>query len=317
VRDPTSSHRHHTPDIDFAAHAEDLEHGARLWSPVRRLIAAELPVPAGAAVADVGCGTGEMALLFAARLQASGGRVFAVDRETVLLDRVRERAEAAGLAGLVQPLRADLGELPRVLPQRVQLVWAGHVVHHAGDQAAAVAALAASLAPGGLLALAEGGLAPRCLPWDVGVGQPGLEGRLHAAHDEWFAAMRAGLPGSVRDPRGWPALLRAAGLAEVTARSWLLDRPAPLATADREVVLHRLAGFVQWAASWLSEADRAAWRRLLDPGDAAWLGHRDDLALLAVETVHLGHRPPPDLPCPAGSGHRGAAPGPAGEPASG
>ena len=300
MRDPTSSHRHPTPDIDFAAHADDLEHGARLWSPVRSRIAAELPVPAGAAVADVGCGTGEMALRLAARLQDSGGRVFAVDREAALLDRVRERAAAAGLTGQVHPLRADLGELPRVLPQRVRLVWAGHVVHHAGDQAAAVAALAAALAPGGVLAVAEGGLAPRCLPWDVGVGRPGIEGRLHAVHEEWFAAMREDLPGSVRDPRGWPALLRAAGLVEVTARSWLLDLPAPLAATELAAVLHRLAGFVQRAADWLSEADRAAWRRLLDPDDAAWLGRRDDLCLLAVETVHLGRRPPSEASDPAG-----------------
>jgi SAM-dependent methyltransferase len=298
---------------------------------VRRQIAAELPVPAGAAVADVGCGTGEMALLLAGRLGAGGGRVFAVDREAVLLDRVRDRAEAAGLTGLVHPLRADLGELPRVLPERVRLVWAGHVVHHVGDQAAAVAALAAALAPGGVLALAEGGVAPRCLPWDVGVGRPGLEGRLHAVHDEWFAAMRADLPGSVRDPRGWPALLRAAGLVEVTARSWLLDRPAPLAAADREAVLHRLAGQVERAAPWLCEDDRDAWRRLLEPEDPGWLGHRDDLALLAVETVHLGRLPSntsntsnlsglSGLSGPAGPARFNGPdpdPGHAGEPASG
>jgi len=280
----------HTPDVDFAAHADHLEHGARLWSEVSARIAAELPVAEGAVVADVGCGTGEMSLLLAGRV-APGGRVLAVDREAVLLDRVRQRAADAGLAGVVSTVQADLADLPGALPEPVQLLWAGHVVHHAGDQAAAVSALAAALAPGGVLALGEGGMQPRSLPWDVGVGRPGIEGRLAAAHEEWFAAMRADLPGSVRDARGWPAMLRAAGLIGVTARSWLLDRPAPLTDEERDGVLHRLAGNVERADRWLLPEDRASWQRLLDPADPAWLGHRDDLAVVAVDTVHIGRRP--------------------------
>ena len=294
MTDPTSTTSQHTPDVDFGAHAHDLEQGAGLWSTVSALIAAELPLPlpphGDVVVADVGCGTGDMALLFAERVRGTGGRVLAVDREAVLLDRVRERADAAGVAGAVRTVLADLAELPAAMPEPVHLAWAGHVVHHAGDQAAAVAALAGVLAPGGVLALGEGGLQPRCLPWDVGVGRPGIEGRLDAANEEWFVAMRAGLPGSVRDPRGWPAMLRAAGLVEVAARSWLLDRSAPLSAADQHAVLGRLANYVERADRWLDGDDRAAWRRLLDPDDPAWLGGRDDLAVVAVETVHLGRR---------------------------
>jgi SAM-dependent methyltransferase len=292
-----------TPDVDFGAHADELERGARLWSAVSVHIAAELPLPSspdGVVVADVGCGTGDMALLFAKRLRGTGGaggtggtdgQVLAVDREDALLRRVAERAAAAGLAAAVRTVHADLIQLPGAMPEPVHLAWAGHVVHHAGDQAAAVAALAGVLTPGGVLAVGEGGLPPRCLPWDVGIGRPGIEGRLDVAHEAWFAAMRADLPGSVRDPRGWPAMLRAAGLVEVTARSWLLDRPAPLSPADRDDMLGRLAGRVERAGRWLDADDRAAWHRLLDPDDPAWLGQRDDLAVIAVETVHLGRRP--------------------------
>lgn len=277
--------------MDFGAHADELHKGATLWSEVTERIAAELPVEAGSTVADVGCGTGGMALLLARRLrEAGGGRVLAVDREAVLLDRVRARADEAGLGDLVLTVRAALQDLPAALPEPASLVWAGHVVHHAGDQAAATAALAGVLTAGGVLAIAEGGLPPRCLPWDVGLGRPGIEGRLVAAHEEWFVAMRAGLPGSVRDPRGWPAMLRAAGLREVTSRSWVLDRPPPLSPADRDAVLHRFAGGVERADPWLGEGDRQAWRRLLDPDDPAWLGHRDDLYVIAVDTVHFGRR---------------------------
>ncbi|HEY0641490.1 MAG TPA: methyltransferase domain-containing protein [Pseudonocardiaceae bacterium] len=279
------SHQH-TPDIDFAAHAEELVRGGRVRSEVTARIAAELPLPPHAVAADVGCGAGEMTLLLAGR----GATVYAVDREDALLRLVGDRAAELG-HGAVRTVRAELADLPGVLPEPVDLVWAGHVVHHAGDQAAAVAGLAAALRPGGLLAVAEGGMPARSLPADVGVGEHGLEGRLDVAHDRWFAAMRAGLPGSVRETRGWPELLRAAGLVDVTMRAYLLQRPSPLADADREFVLHRLAGRVERAADRLDAADADAWGRLLDPADAAWLGHRRDLELLSVEAVYVGRRP--------------------------
>lgn len=60
--------------------------------------------------------------------------------------------------------------------------------------------LAGLLAPGGRPALAEGGLASRHLPWDLGFGEPGHELRLQLAEDRWFAVMRISLP----DPRPCP-----------------------------------------------------------------------------------------------------------------
>jgi SAM-dependent methyltransferase len=278
------------PDVDFGTHAHELEGGDLLRFPVTAQIARELPVPGGAVVADVGCGTGGMTLLLAERV-GPGGRVFAVDREPVLLQRVRERAEAAGLADRVTTVPATIDELPGVLPEPSALVWASHVVHHSGDQTAALRALAAALAPGGMLAVAEGSPPPRRLPWDVGVGRPGIEMRLQAAIAEWFAAMRAGLPGSVRDPRGWPAMLRDAGLSDVTARGWLLHLPAPLSKERLAVVLNALAGHVERARPWLAEDDLASWERLLDEGGSDWLGRRDDVEMVAVEMVYLGRRP--------------------------
>ncbi len=280
------SHQH-TPDIDFGEHTEHLERSAALWADVNERIAAELPIPHGAVVADIGCGAGDMTMRFAGR----AARVLAVDREPVLLDAVRKRVDHAGLGDVVRTVQADLADLPGALPELLHLAWLGHVVHHAGDQVAALTALAATLLPGGTLAIAEGGRMPTWLPWDVGVGEPGIERRLDVAQDRWFASMRASLPGSVRDPRGWSALLRAAGLVDVTARAWLLHRPAPLPEHDRVEVLHALASKVERSRQWVEPADLASWERLLDPADAAWLGHRDDLELMAVELVYLGRRP--------------------------
>ena len=141
-----------------------------------------------------------------------GGLVVAADGNAEVLAEAGRRL--AGVPARVELVVADLGD--GVEPLRAHgpadLVWASASVHHVGDQQAAVAALASLLGPGGRLALAEGGLPTRRLPWDVGVGEPGLEVRLEAAQDRWFARMRAALPGSVPMPYGWTEALRRAGL---------------------------------------------------------------------------------------------------------
>lgn len=243
-------------------------------------------LPAGDVVADVGPGSGTTTI----RLAARAHRVYAVDNDEAMLALVRERAQRAGLADRVHTVLHDLDDGPIPLPEQVSLIWSGACVHHALEWQRAVTGLAGLLAPGGVLALGEGGLPARCLPWDVGVGTPGLEARLDAAHNEWFLAWFESRPGAVRDGRGWPELLRSAGLGEVTSRSVLLDLPGPLDPATREVVLAELAARVGRARAFLTEIDHAAWDALLDPTSSSWLGRRNDLALLTARTVHLGRK---------------------------
>jgi SAM-dependent methyltransferase len=187
---------------------------------------------------DIGCGGGGMTLALAAAL-GERGRVVAVDAEPGLIAAVREQltARSPDLLTRVDLIAADLdGGLAPVraaLPGPSDLVWASASVHHLGDQQAAVNALAGLLGPGGRLALAEGGLPARHLPWDLGVGEPGLELRLEAANDRWFTRMRAELPGSTRMPYGWTEALRRAGLVEITTRTTLREQPAPLPEVER------------------------------------------------------------------------------------
>lgn len=258
--------------------------------------ARELVRPADRLAVDVGCGGGGMisALLEALPAEAS---VIGVDGNADVLAVARERITAAvdavdaGRVRLVHlDLEADLSAVAE--PATADLVWASAVVHHLGDQQRAVATLAGLLAPGGRLALAEGGLGTRHLPWDVGIGEPGLEGRLVAADDEWFAHMRSALPGSERMPYGWPTALRRAGLTDVVTRSMTIERPAPLDESRRQRVL---AGFERRVAhatelSTLTGDDLRAWTRLLDPDGLDWLGHRDDVFHLETRSVHVGVR---------------------------
>jgi SAM-dependent methyltransferase len=293
VNTPQARRRAMTEDLDWAEEAAALDRSAAMWRPLDLASADWLGPAAGAVVADVGCGAGGMTVVLAERVGA-GGRVYAVDAEPALLDLARGRAEAHGVGGWTRVVEADLGSdaaAAGALPEPVDLIWAAHVVHHLPDQQGGIRRLAGLLRPGGRLALAEGGFPMLALPWDVGVGAPGLEGRLTAAEAAWFGDMRAGLPGVARAPHGWPALLAAAGLVEVTARSFMLDLAAPLDPDTRGFVVDALGKRVDRVGDRLAAADRDAWARLLDREDPAWLGRRGDLYLLSVRTVHVGRRP--------------------------
>lgn len=256
---------------------------------------AQLLVRDGDGVAvDVGCGGGGMAKALAAALP-DGAEVVAIDADAEVLAQAREHTEGA--------VRCELGslddgpeEVRRIVGRPADLVWASASVHHAGDQQAAVNALAAVLGPNGRLALAEGGLPGRFLPWDLGVGEPGLEIRLEAASDRWFAGMRRALPGSVPMPYGWLETLRRAGLTPVTTRTVLIERPTPLGPEDREHVTRRLGHWVERLraaddpTAFLSADDLAVWDQLLDPAGPHWLGNRADLTDLSARSIHIGHK---------------------------
>lgn len=244
-------------------------------------------------VLDIGAGHGPMPVALADRLDR-GAHLVAVDASGEALAAISARlAEDLGdrLHLVEHDLDSGLGPLGEQLGT-ADLVWASASIHHLADQQAGLDALVTLLRPGGRLALAEGGLSDRQLPWDLGLGRPGLQVRLDAANDEWFAAMRAGLPGSVPMPYGWPVALQRAGLGEVTTRTDLLEEPTPLTPDTREsavaAITHRATRLIEQGR--VEAEDTATWRRLLDPADPAWLGGRDDLYWLQARSVHLGRR---------------------------
>jgi SAM-dependent methyltransferase len=246
-----------------------------------------LPDGAGGAVVDVGCGAGGAACAFARRLDPDGAsavRVVALDRDPRLLEVARRRAETEGVAGRVRWGCGEVGRLP-VRPGSADLVWASGVVHHVADQQAAVDELAGLLLHGGTLALVEGGLPLRCLPHEVGLGRPGLEARLDEARARWFADLRAELGGPPL-PYGWPAALRRAGLVGIRTRSFLAESTPPLDPVGRKIATLHLTSALTELGDRLDAEDRATLARLLDPADPTWVGHRDDLVVTAVRTVH-------------------------------
>ncbi|MEX2980666.1 trans-aconitate 2-methyltransferase [Streptomyces sp. C36] len=273
-------------DFDWAAMADLLELEGETHSPYVRQAFEELRHLAPRRILDVGSGPGVAACRLAATFPEA--EVTAVDGAPELLARAEERAGRLGVE-----LRTRVAEFPAGLAGlgQADLVWSGQVVHHVGDQQGALERLAGLLAPGGVLAIVEGGLPERWLPRDLGFGRPGLEARLDAAMAGRFARMRAELPGSVAVVEDWPGMLRSAGLTDVRSRTFLVDHPAPLAEGPRRSVRRALERRRTVLNELLDAEDLATLDRLLDPAAPEGVDRRADLFLLTAKTVHFGHRP--------------------------
>ncbi|MFD1148065.1 class I SAM-dependent methyltransferase [Saccharothrix hoggarensis] len=297
------THAHSHDGIDWSSRLTALRQADELDGEAHRVVARRLvrALPDNPTVLDVGCGAGGMSVALVEALSArGGGTVVLVDGAPELLDVATGLARSAASYETdtstttvhIRPVLADLAtERPADLAGPAQLVWASNVVHHLPDQRAAVLGLVDAVAPGGWLALAEGGLEGKFLPFDLGIGEPGLQDRLAAARAQWFVRMRENTEGAVRMAGGWNTALAEAGLVEVTAFSYLIDHPAPAKQAVRDWAVNRLQWHMEVAGDLLHPADRRTVSRLLDPHDSAFLGLRDDVFLLTANTVYVGRKP--------------------------
>ncbi|MGW1159454.1 class I SAM-dependent methyltransferase [Streptomyces sp. NPDC002513] len=278
-------------DIDWAEMASMLESQAELFAPLYKSVMAWLAqeAPEPGLIVDTGSGPGVVSGLFAEAFP--GARVVAVDGSGPLLERARARAARLGLTDRFGTITGELPDALAELDYPADLLWASNSLHHLGDQRAALAAFAERLAPGGTLALLEGGLPARFLPRDIGFGRPGLQARLDAVEAEWFARMRAELPGVVAEAEDWPALLTAAGLKHTGTRSFLLDLPAPVDDRARAYAAAALARLREALADGADADDRATLDRLLDPEDEASVHRRTDVFVLKAHTVYTAVRP--------------------------
>lgn len=278
-------------DFDWAAMAVVLEREAELERQLLADAPAWLRGLLGAPayrVLDVGSGPGVMTCALADAFP--GARVTAVDGSPQLLERAGARAERLGQGGRVTTHHADLPEDWDTLGT-ADVIWTSRAVHHLGDQQAALTALAGRLRPGGLLAVAEGGLPRRFLPRDIGIGRPGLQSRLDAAVEGWFTEMRAGLPGHVGVAEDWPAMLTAAGLTHTGTRTFLADIPAPAPTVVREALRTHLARLREKVDD-LEGDDLAVLDRLLAPDAPESIDVRPDVFYLSATTVHTARLEP-------------------------
>jgi len=131
---------------------EMLESESREIYHQRENLAALVGPPPGTAIADVGAGSGFMTELFAG-LVGPAGKVYAVDINPKLLERIAEHARAKGVKNIETVLaRDDSAELP---PNSVDLVFICDTYHHFEFPARTMASIHRALRPGGQLVLVD------------------------------------------------------------------------------------------------------------------------------------------------------------------
>lgn len=283
---------HSHDGIDWNEWVRRLQATDDLMAPETHELVQRLLRPDDRTVVDVGAGAGGSAAAFAVALSGTGGVVTVVDSASELLVAAEKRVRAeAGERVDVVAVQADAAsdELLRAVPP-ADLVFSSFAVHHLPDQQAGLRRLAELVRPGGRLVVVEAGLEQRMLPWDLGVGDPGLEDRLLAARAAWFREMRTNMEGSVRLTVGWTEALSRAGLRDVHSWSYLIERPPPASAAVLSSAVRRLERSREMWRDLLSTEDLDVLDQLLDVDGPHYLGHRRDVYLLSAHTVYVGTR---------------------------
>lgn len=251
----------------------------RFAEPELRQGVALLGLEPGMQVLDAGCGSGE-ALAWLAEAVGPQGRVVGVDLSTAHIQAARAQAPAS-----VELLCGDLTTL--ALPASgFDAVWSSNTLNHFADPLAALRRLATSLRAGGRLAVGQTGFLPEMLfAWDSRLERAVVDGvRAHYREryglgEERLTAVRANL-----------GLLRQAGLAQVQAHTFVIERTSPLDVATRDYLLEAQFRplFGDRLRRWLTPQDHAALQRLCDPADPGFALARPDFHYLQTYTVVTG-----------------------------
>lgn len=254
----------------------------RFAEPELRAALGTLELSPGMQVLDAGCGTGE-ALAWLAQAVGPTGRVVGVDLSEAHLAAARRQAPVA-----VELHGGDIMAL-EMPAAGLDAIWSANTVNHFAEPLSAVRRLAGWLRPGGRLAVGQSGFLPEMLfAWDGRLERAVVDAVRAYYRDRYgldeqrLAAVRANV-----------GLLRQAGLAQVQARTFVIERIAPLDAAAHEYVLEAQfrSTFGDRLRPWLSEQDFRELVQLCDPASPAFALRRPDFHYLQTFTLVTGRRP--------------------------
>jgi SAM-dependent methyltransferase len=267
-----------TPDRDYS---RKLRLFNAFAEPELRAAIDSLRLTPGMRVLDAGCGTGE-SLGWLAAAVAPGGLVVGVDISVNHL-----RAARCALADGLQLLQADLLR-PPLVAGAFDLVWSNNSVHHLRDPHAGTHALAALLRPGGRLALGQSSLLPDMyFAWNARLERSVTEAVRAYYHDRYGVSEQ-----ELAAVRGLLALLHGAGLCRISARTFVIERCAPLDSSTCAWLLEAIfrGTWGERLRPFLSPSDYDELTRLCDPEHADFALHRPDFHLLQTFTLAVGER---------------------------
>jgi len=240
---------------------------------------AGLQLQPGSRVLDAGCGTGE-ALGWLAAAVGSDGMVVGIDLARAHTAASRANAPAGALV-----MQANLTQLP-LAPASIDLVWSVNTINHLCDPVASLQDLAALLRPGGRIALGQSSLLPDMyFAWDARLERLVNEAVRQYYRDRYQVSERelAGI-------RSLVGRLRQAGLRNVTARTFTIERVAPLGRADHDYLLQVIfrGTWGERLRPYLDAEDYEALVRWCDPGDPGFALRRPDFHFLQSFTLAVG-----------------------------
>jgi len=250
--------------------------------PELRAALASLDITPGMRVLDAGCGTGE-ALAWLAQLVGAGGLAAGIDLATAHLGAARAKvAHGSGRAVLLQ---GDLGNPPLAVGG-FDLVWSANTLNHFRESLATLRSLKSLVRAGGRIALGQSALLPDMyFAWDSRLERLTNEA-VRSYYRDRYGLEEAELAGV----RALVGLQRAAGLREVTARTFVIERLAPLRAADEAYLLEAIfrGTWGERLRPYLAADDYAALTQLCDPGRAGYALRRPDFHFLQTFTLAVG-----------------------------
>jgi SAM-dependent methyltransferase len=257
-----------TATRDYASKLKQFNAFAR---PELRLAIASLRLQPGMHVLDVGCGTGEV-LGWLAKEVGIAGMVVGMDLASAHVACARAAAPPQALV-----LQADLLRSPLRLAS-FDLIWSVNTINHLRDPLTGVQALAGLLRPGGRIALGQSSLLPDMVfAWDSR-----LERLTNEAVRQYYRDRYGLSETDLTAVRSLVGLLRGAGLANVSARTWPLERISPLDPATtaylRDVIFRDTWG--ERLRPYLSLDDYQQLARLCDPHAVEYALRRPDMHFL-------------------------------------
>jgi SAM-dependent methyltransferase len=249
--------------------------------PELRAAIGSLPLGAGMSVLDAGCGTGEM-LAWLATAVAPGGLAVGID-----LSHNHLQAAKAMLPPGALLLQADLQRTP-LAAAAFDVVWSVNTIHHLPDPVGGARALSALLRPGGHLALGQSSLLPDMyFAWDARLERSVTEAVRTYYRERYHLSEH-----DLTTVRGIFGLLQEAGLSSVAARTFVIERCAPLDARAQawllEAIFHGTWG--ERLRPYLLPADYDELARLCDPQHPRFALRRADFHLIQTFTLVTGAR---------------------------
>lgn len=234
----------------------------------------------GMRILDVGCGSGEALRWFDELLNGSGV-VAGIDLAFAHVAAARATSPSRVLVAQADLLR------PPFVGELFDLIWCVNTIGHLRRPEEGLMVLGTLLKNGGRIALGQSSFLPDMFfAWDAR-----LE-RVITKAIRGFYRDRYGL--SERDVtriRGLVGMLKRAGMRDVTAKTFIIERTFPLTVTDEayliDVIFREASG--ERLKPYLSDEDFEQLTALSDPGHPDFALRRQDFHFLQTFSVVVGH----------------------------